>query len=127
MDTNNDFAKWLAAEISARGWTAAELAARCRTSNATITRILNRERNAGPEVCSAIANALKMPPEDIFRRAGLLPSLPTPVEDLNLTELRDVMKYLQPRERRQILEYAMMLYRLRREEEENNKKAQAVS
>ncbi len=78
-------------------------------------------------MCSAIANALKMPPEDIFRRAGLLPSLPTPVEDMNLTELRDVMKYLQPRERRQILEYAMMLYRLRREEEENNKKAQAVS
>lgn len=46
---------------------------------------------------------------------------------MNLTELRDVMKYLQPRERRQILEYALMLYRMRREEEAESKKAQAVN
>lgn len=124
---DNDFLEWLNAVMQERGIGVTELGRRIGVSHSAVSQILSGKNNPSPEFCNGLATALAVPPEDVFRRAGLLPSLPAPIEDMNLTELRDVMKYLQPRERRQILEYAMMLYRLRREEDENNKKAQAVS
>jgi len=38
-------------------------------------------RGAGPEVCVAMARALDVPPETVFRAAGLLPPSRDPGED----------------------------------------------
>lgn len=116
------FTEWLNEVIAERGISVAELARRIGVTPATVSQILSGKGNADPEFCRGLADVLALPPDGIFRRAGLLPNLPAPIEDMNLNELRDVMKYLRPRERRQILEYAYMLYRLQCEEEAEKQK-----
>jgi transcriptional regulator with XRE-family HTH domain len=68
------FPDWLERELGVRGWNLSDLARRAEVSDATISRILSGTRNAGPEVCVAIAQALNYAPELVFRRAGLLPA-----------------------------------------------------
>lgn len=64
---------WLEGELSARGWSLADLARQARINPSSLSRVLTGSRRAGPELCRAIAEALKVPPEEVFRRAGLLP------------------------------------------------------
>ncbi len=52
----------------------AELARKAGIDKGIISRILNRERRPSPESLEAIARALKLPSETVFRAAGLLPS-----------------------------------------------------
>lgn len=107
----NEFTEWLEKELRNRGWRPADLAHRARVNTGTISNILNGFRRAGPDVCLAIARALKVPPEEVFRRAGLLPPLPAPVDDATLKELEDIVKKLDPEERQEVLEYARWRYR----------------
>ncbi len=75
METQ-DFAEWLETELKNRDWRPADLARESGLYAATINRILNRERHAGPETCRAIAHALDIDEVIIFRKAGLLSPLP---------------------------------------------------
>ena len=72
---------WLLTELEKRGWTQAELARRANLADATLSRIISETRQAGPDTAVAIARALHVPPETVFRRAGLLPPLPPEVEE----------------------------------------------
>ena len=76
-----DLPNWLERQIKCRGWRPADLAKAAGQYPATINRVLNRERQAGPDVCNALARALDEPPEKIFRLAGLLPPSRDPGED----------------------------------------------
>ncbi len=67
------FAEWLQGELDKRGWKASDLARRGGTAPSQLSRILNKERGVGPEACREIARGLKLPPETVFRQAGLLP------------------------------------------------------
>lgn len=93
MDDNN-FSEWLENQLKIRGWTQADLVKASRVTSAQISRILNGTRDPGPDVCNAIARALVIPPETVFRAAGLLPpalsSNPT-LEEANykLAKLQD--------------------------------------
>lgn len=49
------------------------MARRGRLTTAQVSRVLSGERRAGPETSLGIARGLGIPPEDVFRRAGLLP------------------------------------------------------
>jgi len=71
--TKIDFAEWLRETIEARGWNQNKLAQVSGISAAQIGRIMSGERQAGPDACRAFADALGLPPEIVFRRAGLLP------------------------------------------------------
>jgi transcriptional regulator with XRE-family HTH domain len=75
------FAEWLKAELDARSWTNSDLARAGGIQPATLSRIISGARRAGPDVCLAIARALREPPERVFRLAGLLPPLPSSVEE----------------------------------------------
>lgn len=77
-----DFANWLEEKLRERGWQPSDLARKANLGNSTVTRILNQSRGAGPEVCAAIAHILQVPPELVFRKAGLLPPKPEPVPGL---------------------------------------------
>lgn len=103
-----EFAHWLEYELKKRGWSPSELARRSRLGNSTITRILNRTRNAGPDVCTAIAQALGEPPEKIFRLAGILPPAASE-DDPTYTELTDLAHVLTPQERREVIYYINFL------------------
>jgi hypothetical protein len=50
------------------------------------------------------------PPEDVFRRAGLLPPLPDDVDTQQMTRLYDYYKRLPARVRDEIVEYAAFRY-----------------
>ena len=77
----SSFGKWLGGELSRREWRQADLAHRAGLTNGTVSRIMKGSRRAGPEVCRALAAALDMPPEHVFRMAGLLPPDPAPVQE----------------------------------------------
>jgi len=67
------FSEWLQKELDRRDWRPADLVRHGGIASSQLSRILNRERGVGPEVCVAIARALGIPPETVFREAGLLP------------------------------------------------------
>jgi transcriptional regulator with XRE-family HTH domain len=67
------FGTWLANELEDRGWSMSELGRRCGVSHVAISRAISGERNPSAALCSAIARAFRIPPEMVFRRAGLLP------------------------------------------------------
>ena len=77
-----DFASWLEKELENRDWKPADLSRRSGIGSGLISRILNRERRAGPDSCVAIARALQLPPETVFRAAGLLPPVARETEVL---------------------------------------------
>ena len=74
--TTQEFTRWLEEEMRKRGWQPSDLANAAKMYSSTLSRILNQERKASPETCVAIANALNLPAEEVFRRAGLLPERP---------------------------------------------------
>jgi len=111
MNHNEYFGEWLRKEIEERGWTMGALARRADVSHAAISRVVNGERGAGPELCRAIARAFEMPEEHVFRMAGLLSQLPSPDDDLTFAQVYDMMNRLTPEERREIMEYVEWRYK----------------
>jgi len=71
-----DFTTWIQKELDYRKWDQAELARRTGITTAHISRIVSGTRRAGHKSCIAIAQALHIPPEEVFQRAGLLPVKP---------------------------------------------------
>jgi transcriptional regulator with XRE-family HTH domain len=69
-----DFVNWLEVELRNRDWRPADLARKANLDKSVVSRILNSERRPEPETLIAIARALRLPPEQVFRVAGVLPS-----------------------------------------------------
>jgi transcriptional regulator with XRE-family HTH domain len=113
LDTVKDFVKWLEEEMAARHWRTADLATAAGLYHGTLAKVLNGDRRAGPEVCLAIAKALNIPADSVFRRAGLLPELPGTDRDPTLQETMDVMKNMTPEERLEVLQYALFRFQKR--------------
>ena len=76
MQNMNDLIPWILRELQERGWSQAELARRSGISAAGVSQILSEQRLPTPDFCIAIARALRIPPEDVLRRAGILPAVP---------------------------------------------------
>jgi transcriptional regulator with XRE-family HTH domain len=58
-----------------------ELARKSKLSSAQISRILSGERGAEGKTIRAIAQALGVPPEEVFEAAGFLPKPQAPSQD----------------------------------------------
>jgi transcriptional regulator with XRE-family HTH domain len=106
----NNFVTWLTTEMETRGWNNSELARRAGLVPSAVSQVIAGNRGPGPDFCRSVARALSLPPEMVFRRAGLLPGLPGPEEDVMFGELLDVMRNLSVDERERLLEYALFLY-----------------
>lgn len=103
-----DFSTWLTRQLAQRKISPAALAKASRKSPAIISRILSGERQPAPETLEAIARALSLPPETVFRAAGLLPPRPAVSEESERAAyLFD--SYANPETRRQALEYLEFL------------------
>lgn len=72
----NTFSEWLAIEAVTRDWTQADLARKSGLNRAVISKILSDRSDPSPDSCKALAKALKLPIEEIYRAAGLLPHKP---------------------------------------------------
>jgi len=69
------FTDWIDSELKRRGWSLNELARRSGMSSASVSMVLSEQRKPGTEFCRSVADALQVPPEEVFRLAGLLPPL----------------------------------------------------
>lgn len=67
-----EFTQWLQNQLDTRAWDHAELARRSGLTKGGISHIMNGTRNASPDVCIAIARALGLSREEIFRARGYL-------------------------------------------------------
>ena len=73
MILDNRFSDWLQSELDKRQWSQAELVHSAGISRAVINKLLNKKTYPQPDTLQAIARALKIPVESIYRVAGLLP------------------------------------------------------
>jgi len=80
----NDFGDWLAQSLKDNGWSMSELGRRCGVTHTTISRIINGERKPSDQLYDRLARALRVTPEGIRRRAGILP--PSPPKTIRLSE-----------------------------------------
>ncbi len=113
MTMAKDFVTWLTKEMEDRGWNNSELARRAGLVPSAISQVIAGNRGTGPEFCRSVARALGLPPETVFRKAGLLPGLPGPEEDVTFGELLDVVRNLSVEERVMVLELAEFLHQRR--------------
>lgn len=110
------FADWLTQELNQRDMSPADLARAMRKDQGIISRLLRGERNPNPETLTAIARALRLPPETVFRAAGLLPPV-SEVDELK-ADIIDLTAQMSREEQREVLEYLRMKRRLREEREQ---------
>lgn len=78
----NKFGKWLAEELEKRKMSQSDLSRASNITTAQISRIITGQRNAGEQALIAVAHALRLPPEFVFEKAGILPPKPelTPIK-----------------------------------------------
>jgi transcriptional regulator with XRE-family HTH domain len=103
------FIDWLDRELSERGWNDHQLANRSGISHSVISKA---RHGTAPkwEACAAIAEALNLPADLVFRQAGLLPILPD--EESALAELRALLPQLSGRDRIELVQIARLKARL---------------
>jgi len=104
------FAEWLAGQLAERDMTQADLSRKSGVSDAQLSRLLRAERGVGESSVSAIARALGLPPETVFREAGLLPPESKPNKIIKAIEY--LANRLPVEEQAEILEYTRMRVRL---------------
>jgi transcriptional regulator with XRE-family HTH domain len=105
-----DFVNWLIGEMNSRGWSNSELARRAGVVHSTISLVLSSKSSPGPDLCLGLARAFRMPPEEVFRIAGLLPALPGDGTVPQYTRLIDCMNRLSVKDREEVLQYALFRY-----------------
>lgn len=113
MLTMENFSEWLWGKLEERNWQAADLARVANISKSSLSNILNNNRSPGPDVCNAVAQALGIPPEEVFREAGLLPPLPTGDKSA-VQELLELVKNMPSEDQQEILDYARYRYQKRK-------------
>jgi transcriptional regulator with XRE-family HTH domain len=122
-----DFVTWLTDEMNARGWTNSELARRAGVRQSTVSMVISGHNKPGDDLCLGIARAFHVPAEEVFRRAGILPPLPAPENDITFDELLSYMKRLSAEDRKDVLEYAIFRYRRAQPSREANPGNDAAS
>ena len=110
-DNSNDFVVWLDTQLSERNWSDHQLARKAGISHSVISKA---RRGISPkwDACAAIASALDLPPEVVFREAGLLPRLPPAQGEIE--EWRHLLAQLPAKDRYELLQIARLKLRLKR-------------
>lgn len=100
---NETFTNWLNAELEKREWNYSKLATKAKISKGTISHILSGRRNPGSDFCEKIARAFNIPPDEVYRRAGLLP--PAPVRTSQTEELIYLFNQFPDNEKADLITY----------------------
>jgi len=72
MLSMDNFGEWLLDVLKKKELSQSDLSRLSGLSRGTISNIVSGTRGRGPESVAAIARALKIPEDDVFRAAGLL-------------------------------------------------------
>jgi transcriptional regulator with XRE-family HTH domain len=101
-----EFTDWLTQELNKREWSPAELAERAGLSKGAISHVFSGTRKPGVEFARAIAQALKLPEETVFRAAGLLTTPPD--EDPVIAEITHLARILDPDDVQDLIDMARL-------------------
>jgi transcriptional regulator with XRE-family HTH domain len=71
-----NFGNWLVERLKEKNISQSELARMAGISKGTISNLVNGTKGAGQDSLTAIAHALRLPPELVFEKAGLFPPKP---------------------------------------------------
>lgn len=99
------FLEWLDSELARRGWNDFQLSRKAGISHSAFSRA---RRGALPswDVCGAIARALDVPAELVFRKAGLLPERED--EPVSFEHWRHILEKLSDEDRDELMEIARL-------------------
>lgn len=103
----NEFVIWLQNEMDQRDWSQSDLAREANLSRGAVGNVLRQERDPGKDFLIGIAHALKIPPEVVFRAAGLLPEAPESTQESE--ELLHLYHLLPEADRKEILRYVRFI------------------
>lgn len=109
----NNFRTYVTKEMNKRGWSPSDLARAAGVAKSTISMNLNDNRQPGTILCNGIARAFGVPPEEIYRLAGILPS--EPKTNQTIEKINHTVSGLPPEEQVNVLEYALLRRRLAEE------------
>jgi len=105
---NIDFGSNLTKLLEQKGWSQAELARRTGRSRTAISDIISGKRAIGRDLALDIADALNIPPAEMFRLAGLLPA--NPAADQTLDRITHLYHALQdPSNKQRALDFLEFL------------------
>jgi transcriptional regulator with XRE-family HTH domain len=88
------FGQWLQGEREARGWSQADLARRCGRGRSVLHKIENGTALPALETFIALALALNLSPNVLFRNMGLLSELPE--RDVDLEHWKHLLAQMDP-------------------------------
>lgn len=78
MSAKNDFPVWLVQELEKRNWIQSTLATHAGLSRQAISDYVNGKRkNYESDALVSIARAFGLPPDEVFRAAGIFPPKPS--------------------------------------------------
>jgi transcriptional regulator with XRE-family HTH domain len=83
--------------------TQADLVRASGISRGGVSNLINQVRDPDPKSCKAIAKALNLPVELVFRKAGLLP--PEPLYTEYEKEVAHLIREMSPEDQYDVLEY----------------------
>jgi len=107
----NKFSEWLLGQMKEREWSQSELARSSGLTRSTISYYLSPKSKSPDEAAlRKIARAFKLPPEAVFRAAGLLPQQSPESELIN--RIIHLTSELTAEDQADILEYTQMRHRL---------------
>lgn len=118
----NDFIAWLEKELNERSWSDNQLAKRAGISHSVISKARSGLMPKW-DACEAIAGALQLPVELVFRKAGLL--APRPDDDVSLEEWNYLLARLPQPEREELLQIARLKLNRQQNEQQNGQAGQA--
>jgi transcriptional regulator with XRE-family HTH domain len=98
-----DITQWLVEEVNKRGWSFRELGRRAGLSSGAISKVITGVSLPGWEFCRRVARAFNVPPEKVFRLAGLLP--PEPRETTNMREITHLFSQLSPEDQERFIAF----------------------
>jgi transcriptional regulator with XRE-family HTH domain len=108
----DNFAAWLLGEMEKRGWSQSELARQTNLRPGTIGNIINGRRGRGIDSLNAIADALKVPRETVYREAGVL--RPGARVDQEIEEITHLAQDLDTEDKQAVIDFINILNRLRK-------------
>lgn len=100
------FVDWLLEEMNKQGLSQAALAKKAHVSRAAISNLINGARGAGRDLLVSIARGLGLPPETVFRAAGLFPASPDIDEDYE--NLKYMFEQMSQKEKEEFLAYGRL-------------------
>lgn len=103
-----EFPEWLQEQLNNREWSQADLSRKTKLSTAAISRIMSGFRRPDPDSIVKIAKALKLPPETVYRAAGMLP-LGRQGDPSTLEEIEHKFALLSEEAQQQALDYLNFL------------------